>query len=61
VEDVPPDANFAYEMKVGKGISGQYDGWLQHNLLASYLHVHFGYDPHLAKNFVAACEKYGRT
>jgi cobyrinic acid a,c-diamide synthase len=61
IEDVPADAKFAYEMKVGKGISGQYDGWLQHNLLASYLHIHFGYDPHIAENFAGACERYGRT
>ena len=61
IEDVSTDAKFAYEMKVGKGIAGQYDGWLQHNLLASYLHIHFAYDLRLAKNFVDACERYRRT
>jgi len=61
IEEVPADSKFAYEMKVGKGISGHYDGWLQHNLLASYLHIHFGYNPSIAKNFVDACERYGRT
>jgi cobyrinic acid a,c-diamide synthase len=61
IEDVPGDSKFAYEMKVGKGISGQCDGWLQHNLLASYLHIHFAYDSHIAKNFVDACERYGKT
>jgi cobyrinic acid a,c-diamide synthase len=61
ITDVPADAKFAYEMKVGKGISERYDGWLQHNLLASYLHIHFGYDLHIAKNFADACERYGRT
>jgi len=61
IEDVPADAKFAYEMEKGRGISGQYDGWLQHNLLASYLHIHFAYDLHIAKNFVDACERYGQT
>jgi len=61
ITDVPADAKFAYEMKVGRGISGRYDGWLQHNLLASYLHIHFGYSLHIAKNFADACERYGRT
>jgi cobyrinic acid a,c-diamide synthase len=61
IEDVPADAKFAYEMKIGKGISGLYDGWLQHNLLASYLHIHFAYDPHIPENFVDACERYGHT
>jgi cobyrinic acid a,c-diamide synthase len=46
---------------VGKGISGQSDGWMEHNLLASYLHIHFAYDPSIARNFVDACERYGRT
>jgi cobyrinic acid a,c-diamide synthase len=61
IEDVPSDAKFAYEMEVGKGISARYDGWLQHNLLASYMHIHFAYDLHIAKNFVDACERYGYT
>ena len=61
IEDVPSDSKFAYEMTVGKGISGQRDGWLQHNLLASYLHIHFGYDPRIPKNFVDASERYGHT
>ena len=61
IEDVPNDSKFAYEMRVGKGISGQRDGWLQHNLLASYLHIHFGYDSRIAKNFVDASERYGQT
>jgi cobyrinic acid a,c-diamide synthase len=61
IEDVPADSKFAYDMKVGKGISGQRDGWLQHNLLASYLHIHFAYDPCISKNFVDACERYGQT
>jgi len=61
IEDVPADAKFAYEMKVGKGISGRYDGWLQHNLLASYMHIHFAYDLHIARNFVDACERYEQT
>jgi cobyrinic acid a,c-diamide synthase len=61
IEDVPSDSKFAYEMRVGKGISGQRDGWLQHKLLASYLHIHFGYDSRIAKNFVDACERYRQT
>jgi len=61
IEDVATDAKFAYEMKVGKGISGESDGWLQHNLLASYMHVHFAYDSRIAKNFVDACHKYQRS
>jgi len=60
VEDVPSDSKFAYEMRIGEGISGRRDGWLEHNLLASYLHIHFGYAPQIARNFVDACERYGK-
>ncbi|HKM49918.1 MAG TPA: cobyrinate a,c-diamide synthase [Candidatus Bathyarchaeia archaeon] len=61
IEDVPADAKFAYEMKIGKGISGRCDGWMQHNLLASYMHIHFAYDPQIARNFVDACRRYELT
>ncbi len=61
LENVAADAEFAYEMKIGKGISERYDGWVQHNLLASYMHIHFGYDQRLAQNFVEACRRYSLT
>lgn len=61
IENVPSDARFAYEMEIGKGISRRLDGWMQHNLLASYMHIHFAYDFQIAQNFVKACEKYERT
>jgi len=61
IEDVSADAEFAYEMKIGKGISGGCDGWMQHSLLASYMHIHFAYSPQLAKNFVEACRRYELT
>jgi len=60
IESVPTDSKFAYEMRIGEGISGHCDGWLEHNLLASYLHIHFGYAPQIARNFVGACERYGK-
>jgi len=60
VDGVPADSKFAYEMRIGEGISGYSDGWLEHNLLASYLHIHFGCAPQIARNFVDACERYGK-
>jgi cobyrinic acid a,c-diamide synthase len=61
VEDVSADAEFAYEMEKGKGIFRLCDGWMQHNLLASYMHIHFGYSSQLAKNLVEACRRYELT
>lgn len=60
VVDVPVDAKFAYVMKRGVGIDGRQDGWIEYNILASYMHVHFGYDAQLAQNFIEACRKYSR-
>jgi cobyrinic acid a,c-diamide synthase len=61
IENVPSDTKFAYEMEIGKGISDKRDGWIQNNLLASYMHVHFGYDPQTVQNFISSCEEYERT
>ncbi len=34
------------------------EGFTEDNLLASYVHLHFGSNLNLAKNFVESCEKY---
>lgn len=58
--DVPADATFAYLMKRGVGIDGRHDAWLEYNVLASYMHIHFAYDVKLAQSFIQACRKYQR-
>jgi len=39
LENLPPDAKFAYRVTRGHGIDGKHDGYLRHNLLASYSHL----------------------
>ncbi|MBI4743801.1 MAG: hypothetical protein HY776_03115 [Actinobacteria bacterium] len=34
------------------------EGFVEDNLLASYVHLHFGSNLSLAKNFIESCEKY---
>ncbi len=39
VENLEPDAEFAYEVERGHGIDGRHDGIVHKNLLASYAHL----------------------
>ncbi|MDX1376611.1 MAG: cobyrinate a,c-diamide synthase [Burkholderiales bacterium] len=39
VENLPADAEFAYEVERGHGIDGRHDGIVHRNLLASYAHL----------------------
>jgi len=38
--------------------NGNYEGYLNGNLLASYLHIHFAGNPNLAKNFLTSCSQF---
>jgi len=58
IVDIPADAEFAYTLRKGEGIDGQHDAWLQQNVLASYMHVHFAQDAKIAPHFIASCKKY---
>jgi cobyrinic acid a,c-diamide synthase len=58
--DVPADAEFAYSLRRGEGIVGNRDGWLQQNVLAAYMHVHFAQDARIAQTFIASCRQYKR-
>jgi cobyrinic acid a,c-diamide synthase len=58
--DVPADAEFAYALRRGEGIVGNRDGWLQQNVLAAYLHVHFAQDVRIAQTFIDSCRQYRR-
>jgi cobyrinic acid a,c-diamide synthase len=58
--DVPADAEFAYALRRGEGIVGNRDGWLQQNVLAAYMHVHFAQDARIAQTFIAICRQHRR-
>lgn len=59
LESVSKDSKFAYDLSIGVGIKNQKDGLMQHNTLASYMHVHFA-RPGIARSFVQNCIKYSR-
>jgi cobyrinic acid a,c-diamide synthase len=56
--DVPADAEFAYTLRRGEGVDGKHDAWLQQNVLASYMHIHFAQDAKIAQNFIASCRQH---
>ncbi len=60
ITGIPADAQFAYTMEMGEGIDGKHDGWTQHSVVASYMHVHFAQDSKIVKNFLGSCKRYKR-
>ncbi|MDD9810338.1 MAG: cobyrinate a,c-diamide synthase [Gammaproteobacteria bacterium] len=47
---LPPDAKFAYRVRRGYGIDGQFDGWVHANTLANYAHFrHTAANPWVAR------------
>jgi cobyrinic acid a,c-diamide synthase len=59
LESISRDSKFAYNMDIGVGIAKKRDGLVEHNVLASYMHMHFSL-PNVAKNFVESCIKHSR-
>lgn len=56
--DIPKDARFAYKMRIGKGIDGEHEGLMEHNILAVVEIIYFAFDTKLAENFVKHSEEY---
>lgn len=55
--DTPPDTTFAYEVSKGEKEELRLDGLIRDNVLSSYVHVHFAYNPGLALNLLSAAKK----
>jgi cobyrinic acid a,c-diamide synthase len=58
ITDIPPDAEFAYQMLMGEGIKDKKDGWTRKNTLASYMHIQFAQDPAIAQTFMDKCRNW---
>ena len=58
LEDVPAETEEAFEVLRRGEISRE--GFVYRNVLASYLHLHFGTNLSWARNFVRACAEYKR-
>ena len=52
--------SFAYTVRRGKGITGEQDGWVYKNLLASYSHLRDTEQHHWARRFVAFVKQHAK-
>ena len=52
LENLPAGQKFAYHVRRGTGINGEYDGLIINNLLASYAHLRDTSQHHWAKRFI---------
>jgi len=41
ITNIPKDAKFLYDLKIGEGISSKKDGFSEYNTVASYCHLYF--------------------
>ena len=58
IVDIPKDAKFAFKMRIGKGIDGKHEGWMEHNVMALHGHIHFAFGRDFAENLIKRCEQY---
>jgi len=56
--DRPADLPAAYRIAPRQGEEAHAEGYAAGNLLASYVHLHFGARPELAERFVLACQRW---
>ena len=61
LENLPADARFAYRVSRGHGIDGMHDGYLTHNLLASYAHLRSVSGNNWAARFVTYIRQAKKT
>lgn len=54
----PVDLPYAYDISARRGERSRPEGVAWENLLASYVHLHFGSNPNIAQNFVEACAEW---
>ncbi len=61
LENLPEGTQFAYRVRRGSGIDGQYDGIVYRNLLAGYTHLRDTQGNHWAERFVRFVRRHART
>jgi cobyrinic acid a,c-diamide synthase len=57
IEEMPDEIERLYQVSKGQSDLGT-EGYRYKNCLASYIHLHFGSNPEMAKAFVESCRKF---
>lgn len=52
IEEMPKSIERVYRVN-----NGQEEGYRYKNVLGGYMHLHFGYNPHMVKSFISHCSK----
>ncbi len=56
--DAPGEIRDLYQVCNREGMDAVADGFVVHNALAGYIHLHFGSNPEVAANLVERCREY---
>ncbi|MDQ3885362.1 MAG: cobyrinic acid a,c-diamide synthase, partial [Thermoproteota archaeon] len=60
IQNISADTKFAYSMKKGRGVTGNYDGFIINDSgIAAYMHLHFA-NSKLPERLVLSCIRYSR-
>jgi len=60
IEGMPQSSDRVFSLRKNRGSKVQREGFAFKNVLASYVHLHFGSNSTLAQRFVASCKKKSR-
>lgn len=60
-EEIPQAVERVFSLRKNRTSQREREGFALNNVLATYVHLHFGSNSTLAKRFVASCRKYSRT
>ncbi|MBW2119690.1 MAG: cobyrinate a,c-diamide synthase, partial [Deltaproteobacteria bacterium] len=59
IQDMETDPECIYSMTDRKAVSSGEEGFVQNRVLGSYVHLHWGSNPEVAKHFVDYCHQNG--
>jgi cobyrinic acid a,c-diamide synthase len=59
IEETEINVQYIYEMMDRKADSAGKEGFVQNRVLGSYVHLHWGSNPEVAKNVVDYCRRCG--